>query len=313
MADPIIVDNTILAAMQTCDTLAATAYVLGQSMFEEAGPLVCGSAIHTALETWFKSGHDTEQAMQALETAFKPWADEHATSDRDRFQYTNVAAIMRQWFVTHPPAALPFKTDPALIEVGFALPLADDVIFVGRMDALVWDAQGAWWIVDHKSTYRLDDTWRKTQRASAQYTGYLWAGQQHLNQPVVGVYGNGIEVSLLPSDPVRKCRDHGVKYIECGPLHARFELLLTQRTPAQIEQWKMSALVLARKFAALKAQVRSLDDLAPVPLTGQFTGACARCQFYDWCRVGRQVEMVPALMRYEPWEPYARVFGTPTP
>ena len=311
MSDLIIIDNTTLAAMQTCDTLAAVRYVLGHTMSEEAGPLICGSAIHTALEVWFKSGHDVAAALAAFEVVFKPWATEHATEDRDRFRYENVEAILRQWFATHPPTSLPFYTKPELIEVGFALPLADDVIFVGRLDALVWDAQGAWWIVDHKSTYRLDDTWRRTHRSGAQLSGYILAAQQYLNAPVVGAYVNGIEVSLLPSDPVRKCRDHGVKYAECGALHARFEMLTTQRTPAQLAQWKDSALVLARRFAALKAQVQSWDDVPAVPMTGQFTGACARCEFFDWCSTGRQRSMVDALMRHEPWEPYARVFAEP--
>src|SRR3990167_927590 len=117
MSDLIIIDNTTLAAMQTCDTLAAVRYVLGHTMSEESGPLICGSAIHTALDVWFKSGHDIAAALAAFETAYKPRAGEHAPEDRDWFRYENEVAILRLWFATHPPPSLRFYTKPELIGV----------------------------------------------------------------------------------------------------------------------------------------------------------------------------------------------------
>jgi len=53
----------------------------------------------------------------------------------------------------------------------------------------------------------------------------------------VGAYINAIEFSRLPSSD-RRCTVHAVAYSECGHLHANSDLLIVERTPAEIEEWK---------------------------------------------------------------------------
>lgn len=307
----IVVDNSILAAVQRCETEAALRYGLGYAAAEEGAPLRAGSAVHVAFATWFTSGGDAAAALAALERDYRPWAEEHVVDPSDRLAWSNVRNCMRQWFAAHTIERFPVRLAPTLIEVGFALPLADDVIVVGRMDGLGQDSQAAWAVVDHKSTGQLGERWRLQHRVSAQLTGYVWAAQHYVKGTVVGAYVNGIELSKLPSDPARRCREHGVPYAECGPIkHARFEVLVTQRPPHLQEEWKATALSLARRYAQIRETVKSVKDIGKVRAEGQFTGACANCQFRVYCGEGRPIQAVrvDTLLRVEPWEPYEHAF-----
>lgn len=304
MSDLTIVDNSTLTAVASCDTMAALRYVLGLTVDEDRGPLRAGHLAHSILADYLrgKSIPDIVQTADVLE--YLEWATE-AIPDKDRLSTPNVLRIMSRWMETHPVAGLPFQIDAGLIEVGFSAPLTEDILFVGRMDGLVRDANGVWYILEHKTTGRLDETWRRRYKTSAQITGYVWGAQQYLNQPVAGCFVNGIEFSKLPTD-TKKCRTHGVPYTECGSQHAKFEMLIEHRAPHQLESWKRDAIKLARKFKALKAMVSDLSDLEKqsIAQTGQLTGACMYCQFADFCAVGRPVAIGQSLMRYEPWSPF---------
>jgi hypothetical protein len=132
-------------------------------------------------------------------------------------------------------------------------------------------------------------------------TGYVWAATRTLGQPVVGVFINGIEYSKLPSDPVRKCRTHGVPYLECGPQHMRSELLIYTRTPDQLEQWRMDAIRLARKYREL---CRHPQDLTAVSMQGTFHDACGFCNFSRFCDAGRPSHYINAMLVKQPWRPF---------
>lgn len=303
MSDITIVDNSILTSVATCPTQAAVRYVLGLTVPEDRAFLHAGHAAHAVLAAHL-SGKGADEALEVQEILdYLVWST-GALPEDDRLYHTNVTKVLRRWVDTHPLGGLPFQVpDPNLVEVGFAVPLADDIIFVGRMDALAQDGSGAWWVVEHKTTGRMDWTWRRRYQTSGQITGYTWAAQQHLSQPVAGCFVNGIEFAKLPTD-VRKCRTHGVPYAECGPTHAKFDMLIEHRAPHQLEAWRQDAIRLARRFQSLKQQVQSLDDIANVPMFGQLTGACTMCQFADWCRVGRPVSTGSSMFEYDMWEPY---------
>lgn len=299
MSDVTIVDNSTLTAVAACDTQASLRYVLGLTMQEDQAPLQAGTLAHAVL-----AGHlsgNIAFAATAIDE-YRQWSKD-AVPERDRLTAANVEAVLARWIETHPISGLPFTVKPELVEVGFAVPLVDDIVFVGRMDALVQDAQGAWWVLEHKTTGRLDETWRRRYRSSAQITGYVWAAQQYLQAPVVGCFVNGIEFGRLPTD-TKKCRTHGTPYAECGPQHARFDMLVEQRAPHQLTAWRDDAIRLARQFQALKAAVPTAEAVPNMPMQGQFTGACTWCQFRDFCGVGRPPAMTSTIMRYDPWSPY---------
>lgn len=308
MSDLTIIDNSILTAMATCPTQAAIRYALGLTLPDDRAPLKAGHTAHAILAEHLRGGN-VDDVLLVQEVADYLAFSTGAIEPNDRLHHENVLKVMRRWLETHPVAGLPFRVPSKdLVEVGFGVPLTDDIMFVGRMDALAQDASGAWYVVEWKTTGRLDEIWRRRYKTSAQITGYVWAAQQYLSAPVAGCFVGGIEFGRLPTD-VRKCRTHGVSYAECGTLHARFDMLIEHRAPHQLEAWKADAIRLARKFQSLRLEVQGLDDIKDVPMYGQLTNACSLCQFADFCAVGRPVSVGQSMLVHDVWSPYDHAFG----
>ena len=94
---------------------------------------------------------------------------------------------------------------------------------------------GGYVVVDHKTTGFINSMWTDQWAMDGQVTGYIWAARQLLrDKPVMGAFINGVQFSKLPNDGVRKCKDHGVKYAECGPMHAKWEVVGLLKDWAQV-------------------------------------------------------------------------------
>ena len=305
------IDNSTLKAVARCSTEALVRYGFGYvANDDESAPLRAGTDAHEALADYFR-GQPADVALATFEHRYAPWADEHIDPNgpQARFTFLNLYRILTQWFATHPLHTLPFAPQPDFVEIGFAYPLDDHIIFCGRLDALVTDRErGDFYVLDHKTTGRLDLTWARSFRQDSQISGYVWAAEQTLKQPVMGAFLNGIEFSKLPSDPTRRCREHGVVYAECGLLHARSEIHITQRTPEQLERWRTNALVLAHRFRRFLLEHPDLTALTNVPTEGIFHGACNWCQFNDFCAVGRPTQYATTMLTKNEWKPYDYAF-----
>ena len=246
--DRIYIDTTMLTAVARCSTKALVQYAYGyHAAGEEPAYLKSGTAGHEAMATYFKTW-DAATALETFRELYEAWAEENVPNPDDRLTYQNTSRILSQWFALHPRNALPFFVRPDLVEVPFAIDIADDVIFVGRMDLIAQDAtDSAWWIVDHKFTGDIRKwDWSKQFRYSPQLSGYIYAAQRHTDRTVVGAYINAIEFSRMPKPggptlckvhelPFNECGDrhltktgkpqtcrvHHVPYMECGHLHVR--------------------------------------------------------------------------------------------
>jgi len=209
---PIVLSNSggtapaSLTALATCDTRAWLA-AGNWSTEEEKIAADCGTATHTALAAFLR-GNATPQARQEAEAVFEAvWRGPAEAIDPEgplaRLTYENTATILRSWFDRQSLTSLT-KINPDLVEIKFTLPLIDDcvcghswnhhpddghctrdcgclayqaaVVFAGRLDAIVTNmADGALYVVDHKTTGSVTDWWLKKFRLDAQLTGYTWA------------------------------------------------------------------------------------------------------------------------------------------
>ena len=303
VTDPFYLDNSTLKPVATCSTQAWLRYWLGYTSPEERAELKSGSAAHEAEAVYFRGGSGAD-ALATYEREYREWSDANVAPDH-RLTWENTSKILAYWFETHPRASLPFTIKPDLVEIGFAFPLTDDIVFCGRIDDV---AQGrddrAWYVVENKHTGRISPDWIKQYRMDSQLSGYIWAAQQHTSQPVVGAFVNAIEFSRLPSDPTRKCKKHAVLFPECAHLHATFDLLIVSRTPEALRKWKATAIKLARRFIEMATKWPTIDYLPAVPMEGTFHGACRFCAFHDFCSVGRPANMVSSMLVHEPWKPF---------
>jgi len=332
----VYVDNTTLRSVAECDSEAALRHVLGYTVADDKFAMECGIAVHEVMADYFQ-GNPASYCLQKFELLYRGYSEDNGLDSSMHLSYrlswTNTDKILTEWFETHSLASFNFSVNPKLVEVGFEIPLSDDCVcgwpaqhvgrlgncheyrpaFVmwGRLDAIVQSQHdGAIYVLDHKTTGRLTPYWTEKFRNDSQMSGYVWAAQKTLGMPVVGVYINAIEFSKLPNDPVRKCREHGVVYAECGIHHMKSELLIYTRSPDQLDEWRRTALTLAKRYRTLLQQVPDLNAvLTQTRMQGTFTGACGFCSFSKFCQAGRPVHYADAMLVHAPWRPYEKKEG----
>ena len=328
----VYVDNTTLRAAARCDTELVLRHGLDYTTSDEAPQLECGIATHEILADHLK-GRDANYCLAKYELLYRGYSEDIGLENPEhkfhRLSWTNTDKILKEWLERHPLSSFSFLVNPKLVEVGFQIPLDNECVcghqqgehhleicvhcpctsyrpafvFCGRLDAIV-QAQhdNGLYVLDHKTTGRIADYWTEKFRKDSQMTGYVWAAQKTLGQPIIGVFINGIEFSKLPSDPVRKCRNHGVPYLECGPMHMKSELLIYTRTPDQLEQWRQDAIKLARRVRDLCSKPD--PSLTSVAMQGTFHDACGFCNFSRFCDAGRPTHYVAAMLTKQPWRPF---------
>ena len=338
----VYVDNTTLRALASCDTRAVLRHVfdLVPVDSEERYPLECGIAVHEMMADYLQ-GKSIEYCLRKYELLYRGQSEDASLDDPEhplyRLSFTNTAKILNAWFEEHPLFGFSFSVNPKLTEVGFSVPLSDECVcghaepdhndlgcryrgrcscseyhpaFViwGRADAVVQNnADKSLYVLDHKTTKQVSPFWVEKFRGDSQMSGYVWAIQKTLGQTITGVYINAIEFSKLPSDPVRKCKKHGVVFAECGPLHMKSQVLIFTRTPEQLESWRQTAIALARRYRnlyAMKNEERGLKELSEVLQQGTFTGDCSFCDFKHFCSAGRPVHYASAMLTEKPWRPF---------
>lgn len=320
------IDNSTLRAAANCDTEAVVRYVLGLTTLEEKATLRSGSALHEAMAEYLRTEGDKYAAMNAFTVEYQVWAEENVPAE-DRLSYANTARILDGWFELHPLAALPFRVEPTMVEIGFAFPLTaegecvcghhrDDhptccdcpdflaIIFTGRLDGLARASHdGGLYVLENKSTGRINDVFIRRFRLDSQVTGYTWAAEQHFGEPILGVLINAIEFSKIPGSD-KKCPTHAVAYVECGALHAQSKLMVVNRTPEKIRAWRKAALRLTDRYRRIAASVTDISQVKRLAMQGMFSGECVWCAFADWCAVDRPVELIGNMLQHDPWSPF---------
>lgn len=307
MTKPLQVSNNLLGAVAKCDTMTVLRYGLMRESPGEAPALRSGSAVHTALEVWWKGG-TRKEALVALRKEYKEWAIENINPEdkyQSRFSWENVRAIVGYYLERYPLSSLPFKVDPNLVEVSFAVPLtkSGDVELIGIMDAgPVRDRRNPRRLdgVDHKTTGSIQAPWFLPQfRMGSQMTGYLWAMRQLVPEKVIGMYVNAIQLSKLPGwdTPLKKCRTHGLPYEECQVEHLTTQLILIERTEEQMVAWKRDSIRLARRFQELMELYPKAEQIGKVSQQGKYNGACGFCDYAEFCFAGRPVDRLESMTK----------------
>lgn len=307
MTEPLYVDTSLLRDVARCSTLAGLRHISGYTTNEDSAPLRAGSAFHRLAEVWLKGGTKVE-ALAAFAEDYLPWAlGPGAVPTGDRLHPDNLTAILNAWLDSHPLAAFPFTVDPALVEIGFAFPLVPDgsIVFTGRMDGIVTGLDDReLYVLEHKSTGRIDTPWVEQWYTDPQVSGYIWAARQHVGRRVVGVYIDAVQFSRLPSDPTKRCTKHGVPYAECGFMHMESHLMPVTRTDEELAAWHKDALHLARRYHDMLTRFPALTDVPRLRTQGKWNGQCRFCGFRKWCQIGRPMRLVDSFMTYDPWKPY---------
>ena len=297
------ISNSMLATVADCPTRAVLR-LLGRGGTEPNASLECGKRVHEVLANYLRgSGPDTG-ILDPITVAYKAWCEQHLTSE-DRRWWENVRNILEVWMERHPIHELPFTIESAdHIEVEFIFPLGEakdgtPIDVIGNLDGIVKDKlTSGRYILEHKTTGRFNASFKADFQFDPQNTEYLWAASQTLGEPVYASYVNAIQISTLPSDPTRRCKEHHKTYDICGKEHVKEEMFPVVRTPDDIKSWRENALVLSGRLLRLARLAQSAGDEAGtrVPTLGRISGACSYCEFKTWCLTNnRQLALIDTL------------------
>lgn len=303
MSKIIRVDNSRLGAVASCSTRAVTEFVHNRQGGDEPVPRRAGKDTHDSLAEYFRTRGDAAAAMKVFEEQYREFSRQNVPPD-DRLGWENLKLIMEEYYLQHPIERFPFDPLPNTEEKAVSAMLTDTVEAWGVLDLRGREKQtGARYICDHKTTGKITSWWTKQFRLGSQMTQYIWLDAQESGEVVTGAFINAIEFGLLPQSNY-KCRTHKVPYSECKRYHARWELLVTSRSPEAINTWLQDARALARRFEVLMKACPSVEMIQYMPQEGRFNGSCTFCQFRDFCDAGRKPELVETMLIYSPWEPW---------
>ena len=312
---PFIIDNSMLSSFFTCTMKAWTRYGQHLTTKDQRAELLSGQAGHAALETYHKTG-DVGQAMAAFNAIYQLWGSSNVDPN-DRLAYHNVRAIVNEFFYQHQQGKLhiPYTPMTGLIEVPFEVSLDEhgDFLFVGRID-LVAQYNQHYVVNENKFTGRINEDWKRTFRLDSQLSGYFYAckygkvGGQTLGLPIMGGFVTAIQLSKLPSDPVRRCREHGVKYRECSLQHATFDIFgPLPREEQLIHNWRADALAGAKRLKQVFEEAPTLESAPLIAQEGLFTRACRWCELMQVCESGRNRNGLLGKLIVSKWDPRERV------
>jgi hypothetical protein len=331
----LVVDNSILKSM-ICSTQGAMRHVLHLTTQHAKVELECGSAIHEGLARYFVTG-DPTKGLARFDKVYRPWALENVPKlDKEgrpsRLLWSPVHRIFERWLRDNPLKRFPFVVDPGHVEIPVWAPFGDfvdgrlrpydaederpdllknptrrtPVVVMTALLDLIGKSKvaGGYWSIDHKSSSSLGPWFKDNNEDDSQFTGQLWLARQRIDVPLKGVMINGIELKSLNSSE-KRCSKHGVPYVKCSlePEHhspgLRFPVT---RSRYEIDAWETTAIGLAKKYVRLRSHVSTLDDIRDLPMEGRFARLCSRCEFRDFCRLGRTKQAATEFKK-EIWNP----------
>ena len=313
---PLRVDNSMLSSVAQCPLQAALRYSLHFTKKGLNKYLESGTAIHKGIEAKFQ-GYDNVSCLQIAGDYYHGALESIDLDGDDRYTAKNILEIINRWLESNDISRMPFQVKAEDVEVGFEVPLCKDINYVGILDLYGVDMTHGWsCIIDIKSTGKMDKLWERKWRWTSQLTGYLYAANMLFRgtegtAKVLGAYILGVEVKEIPRSS-RMCKEHSVKYEECGHQHLKDCLIPTTRSPEEIAHWYYDAVSLATRFRDIKTHIKTIEDLPKIFAYGIFNDHCRMCEFQDYCLGGRQKVMLESMYEKRVWDPIEgiKVFRT---
>ena len=296
-------DNTMLCDFAGCDASAIAKYVFGLRGRGEKIAADMGNAYHSALELHFHGGSKRDVTV-LFEREYDKVIPPGEQPEEARFGRKNCITIMERYCDTRPVDKMPWTVVETEVVRGIVLDDKGEFIFWVKRDILGQDKQTGFYVpVDHKTAGNLSAWWARKWRLTSQLSGYCWFTGQEYGQPVKECYVNALEVKKLP-DSSRRCAAHGVKYIECGPEHANFQIYAYRLSQEQLNKWKSDALIIAKQAKILMQAFGDINLLPYARRNGAFNDSCVFCEFKEWCAGDFSPGLAEVLTIYDPWEPW---------
>lgn len=193
-------------------------------------PLWFGTAIHEALAAYYDPegiGPKPALSMNAFNQYINDWKDQLEAISVDQEEWaeemrtkgTAMLAYYFQWAPKHDDFEVIFVEKPFIVDI----PRMPGVTYSLRLDGLVKDKEGRYWILEHKTTASFPEQ-EEWLVMDDQCGSYLWALTQ-LDEPI---YAEGVIYNSLKKkapSPLRKLKNGG--YSIAQNQDTTFEVALT--------------------------------------------------------------------------------------
>lgn len=296
-------DNQLLYDFARCEVAGLIRHTFNRESKAEKLAADIGNTFHTALESFF-NGAVIDDILNTWAWNYSKIIPTGSVPTEDRFEFNNCQTILRTILESRPLEHWPFTVLETERTVG--VNIAPGMTFWAKRDMLVRDKQtGAVYPVDHKTTHKISDWWANKFKMNSQFSGYIWVTREAANSLCDSIGVNAIEIAKLP-DSNRKCKSHGVPYLECRARHVVNKFLNYTRTEEQLESWHRDACRLAQHIQSLIDTVNgSLNRLSTIIRGGTFRDSCTFCGFANWCRTGlkpAQLDFYTVESKWAPWD-----------
>ena len=305
------VNNSLLTLLASCETKTWLRW--GQELVmtekQEPGPLEVGQVLHVALDGWMR-GCEDEVVLGAFDRAWTDVIGEQVPR-QERLHHANVKCCLGHWLSQTPrrPGIMVLQTE-STFEVSLGTVHGEEVIYYGTPDALI-EWHGEQYVLDHKSTGDIDESWGDQWTMNTGLQGYVW-GLRALGHKIKGAFVNGMEVKRLPpwdGNMEKKCQTHKVKYKECQGLHVSGRWVgPLWWSESRLAQWKRDALVQVKRLLWLRDEAGLDGVLDNVMMDGQFRWPGCHggrgfgpCPYRAFCQAGRPVQGLTQMMRQQDW------------
>jgi PD-(D/E)XK nuclease superfamily len=207
---------------------------------EEGEALVFGSAIHSALEAFYKATPGTRTLSEMVEAFNQAAGELHYLPETEKRSVSNGHKILGRYFSTYgnDPWVTYVDEKGPFVERSFELPFKDNLYVHGQIDCALQNTEtGEVVICDHKTTSSCSDLINRV-KPNTQFSLYAWAAVQ-MGLPVKRVMVNGIQVAKTKSDFLRIFTDRGEDDFRELELSLDYAVHLYNRFD-QSEAWPMN-------------------------------------------------------------------------
>jgi hypothetical protein len=292
-------DATSLSSFAKCPRYYAYKHLEGWTHPNKSVHLVFGGLYATALEHYFKhraSGVDHESALRSIvhealiETweherdedgsripgTGKPWDSLHNTKTRETLIRTIVWYF--EQFAEDTTSTVHLADGSPAVELSFALPVDDGLVYCGHIDRLVTYGEHAYVMDQKTSGATLSKNFADQFSVDYQMSGYSYAGKVILDSPVSGVIIDAAQIAVGFS---------------------RFERFFVHKPDALLNEWYDIMLATASAARSATREQRFIPNFASC---GNYGG----CEFRKICSRSpehRQRALDAEFVRRPRWDP----------
>lgn len=303
-----VIDNSSFEMLTTCPRSALYYILMKRRTAAKRSALNFGGAVHAGLEIRYKDELGIACPTKDLLTRQVQASMDYFTKnsvDGDEFRTpqrcVEVLEAYNEKYASEPFSVVHLLNGTKACELSFAVPIGEVQVLVdqpgggpshyitipcvwtGKVDvAIEWE--NGLWVMDHKTTSILGDTYFNQFYNSNQMIGYCWALSHVLDKPVRGALMNVLAI--------RRPTKTG-KSIEF--VRQRFEY-----PQARIEEWQTNTLQILEDFFHMCSK-----DYFPMH-TQWCIGKFGQCPYFDVCTVPtdqREFMLQSGLYEEVDWSP----------